>query len=106
MKNKNENKEKFSDKVYSIIMKVPKGKVITYKGLAELAGNPNAARAVGNIMKKNKHPEKIPCYKVVKSDGNIGGYSAKGGIKRKIELLRKEGIRIYRGKIDKRNIIY
>ncbi|MEM3408229.1 MAG: MGMT family protein [Candidatus Micrarchaeia archaeon] len=109
-KKRNKNKENrnnddgiiFKERVYSILRKIPKGKVITYKRLAELAGNNKAARVVGNLMRRNKNPEKIPCYKVVKSNGGIGGYSAKGGVKKKIQLLKKDGIKIKNGKIEKR----
>lgn len=97
-----DSNDRFTENVFRILIKVPKGKVISYKRLAELAGNPKAARAVGNIMKHNKKPEEIPCYKVVKSNGEIGGYSGIGGLKRKIELLKKDGIEIKNGKIDKR----
>ena len=68
---------------------IPKGKVLTYKIVAKLAENPRAYRTVGNILNKNKNP-KIPCHRVIKSDGKIGGY--KYGVKKKIALLKKEGI--------------
>lgn len=92
----------FREEVYSILKKIPKGKVISYKRLADLAGKPNSARAVGYFMKTNKDPINIPCYKVVRSDGKIGSYSAKGGIKQKVGLLKKEGIKIKNGKIEKK----
>jgi len=79
----------FRDKVYSIVEKIPPGKVMTYKQVAELAGNPKACRAVGNVLNKNFNI-KIPCHRVIRSDGKIGGYN-RGAIK-KISLLRKEGI--------------
>jgi len=104
IKRKNEQKA-FASKVYTELMKVPKGKAITYKALARMAGNPNAARAVGNLMKNNKNPKYIPCYKVVKSNGEVGEYSAKGGKKKKIQLLKKEGIEIKKEKIDERYLI-
>ncbi|MEM3455234.1 MAG: MGMT family protein [Candidatus Micrarchaeia archaeon] len=100
--NKNDDGINFKERVYSILRKIPKGKVITYKRLAQLAGNNKAARVIGNLMRINKNPEKIPCYKVVKSNGAIGGYSAKGGIKKKIQLLKKDGIQIKNGKIEKK----
>ncbi|MCS7109266.1 MAG: MGMT family protein, partial [Candidatus Micrarchaeota archaeon] len=68
----NKGSEEFRKKVYEILLKMPKGKVITYKRLAELAGRKNAARAVGAILKTNKRPDLIPCYKVIKSNGEIG----------------------------------
>ncbi len=85
-------------KVYSLLMRIPRGKVTTYGELARFAGlHP---RTVGMLMRKNKDPIKIPCYKVVRSDGSLGGYSAKGGIKTKTKLLRKDGITIKKGKIN------
>jgi methylated-DNA-[protein]-cysteine S-methyltransferase len=71
-------------------MKIKKGKVLTYKKVAKLAKNPKAYRAVGNILNKNPDLKTIPCHRVVKSDGRIGGY--KFGVKRKIALLKKEGV--------------
>lgn len=79
----------FSIKVYNIVRKIPKGKVLTYKEVAKLAGNPKAFRAVGNILNKNSDPE-IPCHRVIKSDGKIGGYNH--GQKEKIRLLKEEGV--------------
>ncbi|HNZ86211.1 MAG TPA: MGMT family protein [bacterium] len=78
----------FSEKVYKIVSKIPKGSVMTYKQVAKLAGNEKAYRAVGNILNKNYNP-KIPCHRVIKSDGKIGGYNR--GEKEKIEMLKKEG---------------
>ncbi|UCC91247.1 MAG: MGMT family protein [Candidatus Aenigmatarchaeota archaeon] len=85
-------------KVYSLLRRIPKGKVTTYGELAKSAGlHP---RTIGMLMRKNKDPKNIPCYKVVRSDGSIGGYSAKGGTKTKIKLLQKDGIRVENGKIN------
>ena len=79
----------FSDKAREIVRKIPKGKTLTYREVARRAGNSKASRAVGNIMKKNYDP-KIPCHRVIRSDGAMGGYN-RGGVKKKMELLRKEG---------------
>ena len=79
----------FQKKVYEAVRKIPKSKVITYKTVAELAGRPRAWRAVGNILNKNKDP-KIPCHRVIKSNGEVGGY--RNGTKKKITLLKKEGV--------------
>lgn len=79
----------FKIKVLKIVSKIPKGEVLTYKKIAEMAGNPKAYRAVGNILNKNYNPA-IPCHRVIKSNGEIGGYNR--GKKRKIELLKKEGL--------------
>jgi O-6-methylguanine DNA methyltransferase len=90
--------------VYSLLKKIPKGKVTTYKELGRVTNlHP---RVIGMLMKKNKHPEKIPCYKVVMSNGSIGGYSCKGGVKRKIMLLKREGIVVKNGKIDLKKYLY
>jgi len=84
-----ENKRsKFKNKVYEVVRKIPKGKVLTYKKVARLAGRPKAWRAVGNILARNKN-SKVPCHRVIKSDGKIGGY--RGGAQKKIALLKKEG---------------
>jgi methylated-DNA-[protein]-cysteine S-methyltransferase len=72
----------FSERVYAIVARIPKGKVMTYKQVAAKAGSPRAARAVGNLMKNNYNP-KIPCHRVVRSDGNIGDYN-RGGSERKM----------------------
>lgn len=77
----------FKDKVFAVVSKIPKGKTLTYKQVAKLAGSPNAYRAVGNIISKNYNP-KIPCHRVVRSDGGMGGYNR--GVGNKIKLLKKE----------------
>jgi len=77
----------FQEKVLLIVSRIKKGQVLTYKQVAQLAGNPNAFRAVGNILSKNYNP-KIPCHRVIRSDGAIGGYNR--GEKKKISLLKKE----------------
>lgn len=82
------NKPTFRDKVLQVVRKIPKGKTYVYKQVAAKAGSPNAYRAVGNIMSKNYDPT-VPCHRVVRSDGKIGGYN-RGGAERKIELLEKE----------------
>src|SRR6266404_8395277 len=87
----------FCDKVYVLTKKIPRGKVATYGQLARLAGSPGAARAVGMCMKTNPHPEIVPCYKVVASDGNLTGYSAGEGIATKKEKLLQDGV-IFEGK--------
>ena len=86
----------FQKRVYKIVKKIPQGKVLTYKELAKLAGSPRAFRAIGNILNKNRDP-KTPCHRIVRSDGQVGGYNS--GTKKKIVLLKKEGIIIYHGKV-------
>ena len=81
----------FQIKVWNAISKIPKGRVKTYKELARSIRKPKASRAVANACGKNPFPIKIPCHRVIRSDGKLGGYSGKGGIKTKRKLLRSEG---------------
>tara|TARA_A100001011_G_C14223959_1_gene805727 strand:+ start:855 stop:1130 length:276 start_codon:yes stop_codon:yes gene_type:complete len=83
---------KFQIKVWRYTSKIPKGKVKTYSQVAKGIGKPLAVRAVANALGKNPYSPKIPCHRVVKSDGSIGGYSAKGGTKTKRLLLKREGL--------------
>jgi len=76
--------------VWKEIKKIPKGEVRTYKELAILISRPRSARAVANACGKNPLPLKIPCHRVIGSNGYIGGYSGKGGVKKNIELLKLE----------------
>ena len=78
--------------VWNYLRQIPKGTVKTYSQIANAIGKPMAVRAVANAIGKNPHPPKIPCHRVIRSDGSLGGYSAKGGIKTKKMLLKKEGI--------------
>lgn len=82
----------FRDKVLAVVEKIKKGETMTYKQVAKLAGSPRAYRAVGNILNKNYNP-KIPCHRVIRSDGTLGGYNR--GDKKKAELLRKEKATIH-----------
>ena len=82
---------KFYYRVYAIVSKIPKGEVLTYKEVARLAGKPKAYRAVGNILNKNHNPA-IPCHRVIRSDGKIGGYNR--GFTKKKEILAKEGVMV------------
>ena len=80
----------FQVKVWKAISKIPKGEVRTYKELARIIKKPRAIRAVANACGKNPYPIEIPCHRVIKSNGELGGYSAKGGSKAKRILLSKE----------------
>ena len=80
----------FQIQVWSEISKIPYGKTKTYKEIAISIGKPNSARAVANACGKNPFPIEIPCHRVIKSNGELGGYSAKGGSKAKRILLSKE----------------
>ena len=81
------NSNTFKSRVLKIVSKIPKGSIMTYKQVATKAGNPKAGRAVGNILHKNHNP-KIPCYRVIRSNGQLGGYNK--GTKKKIQILKKE----------------
>ena len=103
MKSKEINKNLFSEKVYDLLKKVPKGKVTTYKALAEKL-NTKAYRAVGQAMRCNPHAPKVPCHRVVASDGTIGGFMGSNNVnskevKRKIRMLREEGVKIKDSKV-------
>jgi len=90
------HKRDFTKKVFEVVREIPRGKVLTYKEVAKRAGSPRAWRAVGNILNKNKN-SRIPCHRVIKSNGKIGGYNK--GEKKKIALLRKEGVVIKNRKV-------
>jgi methylated-DNA-[protein]-cysteine S-methyltransferase len=83
---------KFQLKVWAYLRKIPRGSFKTYSQVAKAIGKPRAARAVANAIGKNPYAPKIPCHRVIRSDGSLGGYSGKGGVKTKRFLLKKEGI--------------
>ncbi len=87
---------RFAEKVYSIVKKIPAGRVSTYKNVAE-ALDCKAYRAVGNALNKNPYAPVVPCHRVVCSDGRTGGFAS--GTKNKIKLLNKEGVRVIKGKV-------
>lgn len=80
----------FQRKVLLATFTIPEGETRTYKQIADMAGYPGAARAVGSVMRMNPLAPVIPCHRVIRSDGRIGNYSAPGGRKKKIALLKKE----------------
>ena len=82
---------KFQIKVWKYLLKIPKGSVKSYKQVARGINSPNSARAVANACGKNPYSPKVPCHRVIRSDGKLGGYSAPGGTKNKKKLLKKEG---------------
>ena len=92
---------KFQERVYSVLKKVPKGKVTTYGAIAEKLRT-KGYRAVGNALNKNPLPgvrkSQIACHRVVKSNGEVGGFNL--GIKKKIQMLKREGIKISKGRVD------
>ena len=88
------NGTKFQLKVWKYLKTIPKGTVKTYKQVAIAIKSPKSARAVANACGKNPYAPKIPCHRVIRSDGGLGGYSGRGGIKTKLRLLRSEKIHI------------
>ena len=82
---------KFQVIVWKYLKTIPKGKVKTYKQVAIGINRPKSARAVANACAKNPYAPKIPCHRVIRSDGSLGGFSAPEGVKAKIKLLKKEG---------------
>lgn len=92
----------FYEKCYEILKNVPRGRVTTYGEIASAIGNKKSYRAVGNAMNKNINSfisgGNVPCHRVIKSSGEVGGFAY--GQKKKIEMLKKEGIEIVHGKID------
>ena len=85
---------KFQLKVWNYLRKIPKGKVKTYLEVDKAIGKPRAFRAVANAVGKNPYPTLIPCHRVIRSDGSLGGYSVKGGIEEKRRLLLKEKVNL------------
>ena len=83
---------KFQKKVWNYLKTIKKGTVKTYKQVAIAINRPKSARAVANAVGKNPFAPKIPCHRVIRSDGSLGGYSGKGGVKTKKLLLKREGI--------------
>lgn len=93
----------FKEKVFVITKKIPKGKVSTYKEIARAIKNPKACRAVGNALNKNVN-KSVPCYRVIKSDGSVGGF--RWGSKEKIKKLKREGVKVRNGKVDLRRCLF
>ena len=81
----------FQQKVYDFVRTIPKGQTVTYKQVAIKIGKPKAYRAVGNALNKNPFAPEVPCHRVIKSDGSIGGFAS--GSNKKLQLLKEEGIR-------------
>ncbi|MFA5954121.1 MAG: MGMT family protein [Patescibacteria group bacterium] len=103
----------FSERVWQAVVGVPRGRVTTYERIARAVGSPNAARAVGSALSKNPYPAflggsqaktTIPCHRVVRANGELGGYS--GGARRKRQLLEHEGVHFVEDKVDAACIIF
>ena len=82
----------FQIKVWNYLKTIPKGQIRTYQDVANAIKRPKAVRAVANAVGKNHYAPKIPCHRVIRSDGNLGGYSGPGGTQTKKKLLKMEGI--------------
>lgn len=87
-------------RIYDAVCNIPKGKVATYGQVAALAGNPKMSRAVGNALHKNPDPDRIPCYRVVNSKGELSGAFAFGGKTVQAERLMADGIEVVSGRVD------
>lgn len=94
----------FPQLVYKYCALIPKGKVSTYQGIAIAMKKPKAARAVGNALNKNPFAPQVPCHRVIRSNGEIGGFAS--GSKNKIHLLKNEGVEIHNNKIDLQKYLY
>ncbi len=86
----------FQKKVYEVVKKISRGEVLSYREVAYKSGSPRAARAVGSALNGNFN-KNVPCHRVIKSDGSVGGF--RSGTKKKIEILKKEGVKIRNGKV-------
>lgn len=108
-------KDSLKEQVYTFVRTIPQGKVVTYGTVARAIGRPNAARAVGSILKRNPDPfykavrgglegsrQQTPCHRVIRADRRIGQYSGSSGVKE--QLLKKEGVKIEAGKVHPAHI--
>ncbi len=87
-------------RIYEVVKKIPRGKVATYKRVAQMAGNPRMSRAVGNALHHNPDPEHIPCYRVVNAKGELAEAFVFGGENVQAKLLEADGIAVVNGKVD------
>ena len=95
----------FSEAVYATVAQIPRGSVATYGQIACLAGRPRAARAVGQLMAKNKNPQRIPCHRVVGSTGALTGYAFNGVLMKRKKLLT-EGVAFKGARVDLANALW
>ena len=91
-------------RLWNLVRRIPRGKVTTYKELSLALGWSKGWRKVGRLLSTNPHPIDTPCHRVICSDGKVGGY--KLGVKKKIELLREEGVEVKNGKVDLRRYFF
>jgi methylated-DNA-[protein]-cysteine S-methyltransferase len=87
-----------NEDVYELLQKIPPGNVSTYGDLARALGNPSASRLIGKILGENPNPIRVPCHRIVMSDGKLGGY--RDGANKKKELLEKEGLSFINGVVS------
>lgn len=90
----------FYNEIYKVVMQIPSGNVATYGQIAALAGNPRAARAVGNALHINPSPETVPCFRVVNARGELSGAFAFGGPERQKFLLEEDGVKVINNRVD------
>ncbi|MFH1473979.1 MAG: MGMT family protein [Candidatus Aenigmatarchaeota archaeon] len=91
-------------KLQQLLLKIPRGKVTTYKEIARALGI--HSRAAGRLLGSNPDSKKYPCYKVVYADGRLGGYTSSTGLKEKVKRLKKDGIEVKNGRIAKKSFFY
>lgn len=94
----------FPQRVYALCALIPRGKISTYREIARALKNPQTARAVGNALNKNPYAPQVPCHRVIKSNGEVGGFAS--GPKKKIAILKSEGIDIKNNQIDLKKYFY
>jgi len=90
----------FNQSVYAMTSLIPMGRVTTYGAIAKAIGSPRAARAVGNALGANTNPVVVPCHRVVRADGVLGGYSGGEGPTTKAKLLAREGVKVSAGRVN------
>ena len=91
--------KRFEERVLDLVKGIPPGRVATYRDLARALGT-EAYQAVGQALGRNTRPIEIPCHRVVRSDGRVGGYAGRGDSRKKSAVLRGEGVRISQGRVD------
>lgn len=91
-------KSQFSERVYMVVKQIPKGKVATYGQIANFAGKPKAARAVGQALHRNPYAPAVPCHRVVSGSGDLCGFAR--GLKAKEKILKSEGIKVVNQRVD------
>jgi len=98
----------FSESVWELTRQIPEGKVATYGQLARALGMPGASRAVGQALKMNPYAPRVPCHRVVRSDGGIGGYAGRRPerIREKARLLESEGVEVKNGRIEVKRFLH